>query len=339
MELAGHAPLTGDLLRALRLRRRMTLEQIAASLGVTPRSVRRWEQSEAILPEERLDALCRLLRATPEERVALGQRQLTLWVPGQDLSLDTLDAQLQGVSAALHQGERTLMDLQFLGIEARLWQQARRNLQARRLLARAYALHAEALEMWGQIGEIKSYSVRALDLLTETDMSDRGTLYKALRGQGASTIFAVHGRPHERAIAEYRRWLAFSDDMSWRTNLYRDMAGWASDAGQTDTALEWAALAVAEAERGGLLEERRLAQQIQRYILLMARRYPEALAFLPTEEQDDPYQHYFEVMQCVYLFLGLGERAEASNWLNRAYAFCREFDRTTEAVDEAARLF
>src|SRR5262249_17615781 len=38
--LAGHAPTTGDLLRAMRLRRGRTLEQVAAGLGVAPRSVR-----------------------------------------------------------------------------------------------------------------------------------------------------------------------------------------------------------------------------------------------------------------------------------------------------------
>src|SRR5262249_47243270 len=61
VELAGHAPTFGDLLRAMRLRRRMTVEQVATGLGVAPRSVRRWEGSEALLPAERLDDLCRLL--------------------------------------------------------------------------------------------------------------------------------------------------------------------------------------------------------------------------------------------------------------------------------------
>src|SRR5262249_52954580 len=76
VELAGQAPTRGDLLRAMRLRRRLTVEQVATGLGVAPRSVRRWEGSEAVLPEERLDDICRLLGVTAEERLALSQQRL-----------------------------------------------------------------------------------------------------------------------------------------------------------------------------------------------------------------------------------------------------------------------
>src|SRR5262249_6860602 len=106
VELAGHAPTTGDLLRAMRLRRRLTVEQVARGLGVAPGSVGRWEAAEGALPEERLDDICRLLGVKPEERVALSQQRLWLWTPEwkAPLSLETAEQQCDRLVGQMERG-------------------------------------------------------------------------------------------------------------------------------------------------------------------------------------------------------------------------------------------
>jgi transcriptional regulator with XRE-family HTH domain len=167
VELAGHAPATGDLLRALRHRRRLSFEQVAAQMRVHSATVRRWEASEAAVPEERLAELCRVLGAAPEEQEALAKRRLHLWTPiaANRRTLDALEEQVRRMYGRVHSGERVLMDLRFLALEAQLWPLAARNALARCLLAKAYAFHGEALEVWGHPHEVKPYATHALDLM------------------------------------------------------------------------------------------------------------------------------------------------------------------------------
>src|SRR5262245_24986513 len=61
----------GDLLRAMRHRRRLPLQQVAEVLQVSAGTLSRWEQGKVIPSAENLDALLILLHAHPQEQAVL----------------------------------------------------------------------------------------------------------------------------------------------------------------------------------------------------------------------------------------------------------------------------
>ena len=88
---------TGDLLRAMRMRRRLTQEVMAAELGLQRSAVRRWEMGECLPTAENLERAFTLLGALPEEQQALRTGQLQ--TPGQKACL-TLEECEAGSGAA-----------------------------------------------------------------------------------------------------------------------------------------------------------------------------------------------------------------------------------------------
>jgi transcriptional regulator with XRE-family HTH domain len=345
VELAGHAPSRGDLLRTLRFRRRMTVEQVATGLGVAPRSVRRWEEAEAALPEDRLDDLCRLLRVTPEERLALSQRRLGLWTPGREgpLSLEAAEQQCTHLVAKMDHGETALMDLHLLCLEAQLWPQAARSAGAQRVLALAFTTHAQYLEISGRGGEVQAYSDRALDLLVGK-FAPEPWWFNAIHATGFVMLphqAALQAALRNRRRVEYlRSWLDFSTDPFCQTGLYRDMAQYALEAGDIETALGWIGKAETLAERFGDPIPLHLAKHIHARALLAAGRAKEALPLLPSPEADiGPQQRLFDAYLWVEALQALDDRFGARDWLNRAYALCQEHGFTTEGTDALARRF
>jgi transcriptional regulator with XRE-family HTH domain len=340
VDLAGHAPAIGDLLRAMRLRRRMTLEQAAIGLGVTPRSVRRWEGSETVLPEERLDDLCRLLGAMPEERLALSQQRLRLWSPEWErpLSLEAVQQQCYRLVAQMSQGNTALMDLRLLCLEAQLWPQAARSQAAQRALAHAFTTHAQYLLLTGRSGEVQAYSDRALDLVVGRFAPEH---WWFLAAHATGVVLVPHqGALRNRRRVEYlRRWLDCTNHLVWQTGLYRDMAQYASESGHFETALDWIRKAEALAERLYPLSLH-LTKHIHARVLLAAGRANEALLAMPSQEAGiSVHQQLYEANQRVEVLQALGDHTEAHDWLNRAYTLCREHSLSTEGTDALARRF
>jgi transcriptional regulator with XRE-family HTH domain len=340
VELAGHAPTFGDLLRAMRLRRRMTVEQVATGLGVAPRSVRRWEGSEAFLPEERLDDLCRLLGVMPEERLALSQQRLRLWTPEWErpLSLEAVQQQCYRLVAQMSQGDTALMDLRLLCLEAQLWPRMAHSEAAQRALARVFTTHAQYLLLTGRSGEVQAYSDRALNLVVGRFAPEH---WWFLAAHATGAVLALHqGALRNRRRVEYlRRWLDCTNHLVWQTGLYRDMAQYASESGHFEAALCWISKAEALAERLYPLSLH-LTKHIRSRVLLAAGRANEALLAMPSQEAGiSVHQQLYEANQRVEVLQALGDHTEAHDWLNRAYALCREHSLSTEGTDALARRF
>jgi transcriptional regulator with XRE-family HTH domain len=341
VELAGQAPTTGDLLRAMRLRRRLTVEQVAQGLGVAPRSVRRWEGAEGALPEERLDDICRLLGVKPEERVALSQLRLWLWTPGwkAPLSLEAAEQQCVRLVGQMERGEMALMDLRLLCLEAQLWPQAARSAAARRVLARAFTTHAQYLEITGRRKEIQAYSDRALDLLVGKFAPERWWS-NAIHATGHALVPHLGARRHCRQVEYLRRWLDFTDDPVWQTNLYRDMADYVMEAGHFEASLGWIAKAQTLAERFGDPNTIHITKHIHAHVLMAAGCLKEASRVMPAPERSiSVQQQYFEATLRIEVLLAFGDHTEAQEWLNCAYALCREYSISTERADDLARRF
>lgn len=324
VELAGQAPTTGDLLRAMRVRRRMTIEQVARGLGVASRSVRRWEGAEAVLPAERLDELSGLLSMTAEERLALSQQRLWLWTPEwkEPLSLDMAERQRERLVVQMSQGNTTLMDLRLLCLEAQLWPQAARSDAARHTLARVFTTHAQYLVTTGRVREVQAYSDRALDLLVGK-FAPEPWWFLAIHATCVVLVPHLGVLRNHRRVEYLRRWLDFTDDPVWQTGLYRDMAQYASESNHTEAALAWVRKAEAQAERLYPLSLH-LTKHIHAKVLLAAGRPKEAMQVMPAPEAGvSVQQQLYEANLRVEALLALGDLTEAQEWLNRAYALCR----------------
>jgi transcriptional regulator with XRE-family HTH domain len=64
---AAFAQTLGARIRRLRRSRELTLERIAAALGVTRQMVSAYERGNVLLPSDRISALCETLAITPNE--------------------------------------------------------------------------------------------------------------------------------------------------------------------------------------------------------------------------------------------------------------------------------
>jgi transcriptional regulator with XRE-family HTH domain len=324
-------PTGGDLLRAMRRRRGLSLEQVAARLRLTPGTVSRWEQGKTFPPLDRREALFDVLGAHPGERAALSSQGLQLFVPRAEepISLERLEWQLLVLHECAGRGEKTLMDLRLLTLEAQIWPLAGRLRTARRLLAQTYTAHAEWLRTWGRAVESRQCAERALDLVRWEFPPERFWL--------GAILATVNRDSAARAVEQIRLWLDAAADPAWETALYRELADGLSQCGQFDAALTCIRHARQAAERLSEWLPIRLANEVHVGILLRAGRTGDVLPLLPQDEHPDPHQRVFETYNWVTVLRDLGDRAGAHDWLNRAYAIIREYDMSPEGADALAR--
>ena len=167
----------GDLLRAMRMRRYLTQDQMAAQLRIHRQSVLRWEAGQTRISSENLERVCVLLGAAPEERQALQAHRLTM--PGWEAG----DWQRLGVEEAAHlwrelqrphhnmapdyRPHSPLFELQALAMKRHLYSHARRGADIRSLLAHLETDHALWLHDQNRATEARAPLFRALRLVQE----------------------------------------------------------------------------------------------------------------------------------------------------------------------------
>ena len=323
---AAHSPVIGDLLRALRLRKRWSLDDAARTLGVAPRTVRRWENSESVIPEERFDAVCRALEAEPEERAALLRHRVRLWTPGRKAArtADDLEAHLLTLRDEIRSGTTSLIDLRLMTLKAELWSRGG-DAMIQRLLAHAQLVHCEFLEARGRQPELTPLVNQALGIILQDERPDRMLLAQALHTQGAIGR-GIGGRAQfERFHYLLRRWRNLSEDRLWLTGLYRDVAEAALEAGEKEASLEIIRQGTELVREKPDSVDWRLANHVQARILINLNRLDDAARLLPTGEYPNPYQRLYETYQRIELYQGMGENAAAQEWLRRAYRIIGDY--------------
>jgi len=155
-------PLTGGLLRALRLRRWLTQSEVARRLEVRQGTLAKWEASEDWPSPERLLALCAVLGARSEETEAILNGAF-LPLP---LSPETPWEQVVAhVTALIHESIHSpchpLLDLRFLELESLLWLMADQP-QREALLWEVWSSHALFLHLQDRGEEARHYTERLL---------------------------------------------------------------------------------------------------------------------------------------------------------------------------------
>jgi transcriptional regulator with XRE-family HTH domain len=145
VDRVDHPPLSGDVLRGLRLRQGKTQAEVALHLGVHQATLAKWEQSEDWPSDERLHSLCFFLNATAEEAEAILSG---IFLPEQTEGLKIGDA-IENIKAKLDafNGDSylTTSDLWFLSLESQVWWLARQSEAARELQSSIWFLHANYL--------------------------------------------------------------------------------------------------------------------------------------------------------------------------------------------------
>jgi transcriptional regulator with XRE-family HTH domain len=337
-------PVPGHLLRAMRQRRGLSLEEVARRLRVQASTVSRWEQSASAPTAERLQALLDLLGARPQERAALADRRLLLapLSPSVPASLDGLFQQFEALKAQVLQGERHLMDLEFLDWEARLWPLASRSASGQELLAQGWSSYAVWLSWDDRKREAGQYARRVLDLARGAAKLGPGVLaavQEAIHVSGLILAWSGSRTGPARAVNWLRVWRSAGSGPRWEIPFYREMGDYAWYAGQGAAALSFANHARRLAEQAEDPSALRLCQGVQVDLLVRAGRAREALPLLSSpDDYSLGLARLLETLRWVKVLRALGEPS-ASDWLNQAYSLIERYryPNFRKTADELAR--
>jgi transcriptional regulator with XRE-family HTH domain len=329
--LEESAPMPGHLLRALRLRRGLTLNDVAQGLGTSVTTVSRWERSLNTPSSEQLERLLAFLGARLEERIAMTTDRLRLWPPADARlrSLDVLEQRFEELWRRVDRGDRELLDLELLAWQAEIWPLAADSAAARELLGRAWAYYAEWLTWDGRRHEAGAAAARAIHLLQTLDRRSSGVLYALLCAVNVRGRVIAEGtaRNAKAAAVEWlQRWLPGAAGSPWGSFLYHDLAEHAWWAGQPDAAHAFAQRACCLAEGVGDPGPLNYCRFQQGDLLLRSGRPQEAIALISPPEPDHlPYGKLLDILRWAHALRDVGEHATAADWLAQAYALIEQY--------------
>lgn len=234
----GPLPVLGDLLRAMRLRRSMPQEQLAAALGVALSTVFRWETSRAFPSEENIVRLCGVLGAYPEERMALLQRRLDGWSDVAHGTLERCVEQIEQLGQRINFNHDALIDLQALALKRQLWLLANDSEAAIRLFACTQVYHAVWLEIQSRDEEAFECVQRSLQALVGRRADDR--FWQS--GLSVAAEYMMRKEDAGSALDQLAYWCrSFPEER--QTTVWCDMAEYAAYAGQIHEAKAYLARA------------------------------------------------------------------------------------------------
>ncbi|MCS6923190.1 MAG: helix-turn-helix domain-containing protein [Fimbriimonadales bacterium] len=322
-------PLLGDLLRALRWRKRWRVADVACALNVTERTVRGWEASQTLPPVERLHALCLALEAAPDEAAFILGHQLsleTLGEPPPKEEANLIHEQLLCLQERLWHGDTAGMELRMLALEARAWWHVLRCPQHGVLLRRIYVLSCQWYSLHGRMQEAEQYAYRGLRMIQQEPRFPRegAWVIHAIAIATAGAIPYSHDRAVQ-AVQVLRDWLPqvrpWSECESW---FYRGIGAYFSTANLSDEAIEATRYGLEIALRNDNPLERQHARADLAQVLAEAGRPGEALEHLDRMESMLPSAQAGHALLRSRVCEALGDLPEARRQLERAAQIATE---------------
>jgi transcriptional regulator with XRE-family HTH domain len=337
-ERSGFGPLPhgGDLLRAMRLRRGWSLEQIAAHLGVTSMTIRRWEAMETWPSAQQLHRLCYALEAKVEEMLALTCGQFARTAPRTSTgTAGTVGITAKALAERVEQFARTLLDppfglkdLELLTLQAEAWTLAARSSAVGiRLLAEVYGLSSRHLAYRDRAGESVAAAERYFDLVPDEPRDPRTqAAWLELRLGTATTRLHVPGRTTPKRCLEELRWiLPHARGTENESDALIKISEVLLQQGAQDEALSGLRRRVSGGHNDEEVTWARGNHGIQ---LIRSGRYEEGLPLLSTGYAGDWYRLVDTSLWKAEALVGLGEKAEAERWLTRAQSDLAKYEIT-----------
>jgi transcriptional regulator with XRE-family HTH domain len=320
-------PTSGDLLRALRRRKHLSLEQAAALLGVKPSTISRWEMSKSTQSEEHCDAYCHILSVEPDERKALSCLFLhpAPSEGGETRSPESLERQLEEIKQAAILGKSTLIDLRFLCLEAQLWQAIPRQPSAWDLLMQTYIWHAQWLLWRDRVAEAGEMAQRAL-LLTESLADPQPCWFRAVHVYATYLVEGTKRANPLRAIEFLLDWLPLARWPETEAWMHHNLATYQFRAGRIEEALATCERADQIVERSKKPMALRNSRCDSAVIHLRTGQYEKARELLVRDEQPNVYHRIYEAQTWMETMLGLGEVSAAQEWWVRTEEIVRTYN-------------
>lgn len=315
-------PSVGDLWRAMRLRRGLPANQVAASLRIHPSSVTRWEKSLTPPPEDRLEELFSLLHAQPEERITLTDRRLVFAPPERLATADEYEHRIILLADKMDRAEAIPGDLCFLVLEAELWQLVRQQSTLSGLLAMAYSWHGDWLGRYGRVEEGNKNNQIVIGMIERNSGQPKGFGIKSLSQSALYTAQSSKRDGPSKAVETLRPWLDRVTKMAHKSNLNRDIAKLEMLGGQYDAADFRIHLAMQQGEQSDDSVTVKLARYIQAQSLLDRggqHNAEIALGLIPRDEDLAAAQRVRDVLLMAKALVSVGEPTAARDELNRFY--------------------
>ena len=229
--LPGVAPGIGDLMQAMRTRRRITQNELAERLRVSRRAVMRWEAGENQISGDNLERLCVLLGAAPEERAALQRGRLILpqWENRDWRQITTEEAahfwrsalQCQQRMVEDYRPQTPLFELYALAMKRHLRLHAAPNAGARELLGKIETDHA----VWLYYNDRDAQSRRCVSAAIQLIEGQNATADYWATALNLNVSFAQGGREGMRAsLRLLEQWIPRLPPGCVRTQQLCDLA-------------------------------------------------------------------------------------------------------------------
>lgn len=313
-------PHGGDLLRAMRLRRDWSLEEIAARLGMTSWTIRRWEKAETKPSVEHLHRLCYALEAKEEEILALTCGQFSRLTTTAGRTVQELEERVHQFAQTLCDPPFGLKDLELLILRAEAWTLAARSVAGMRLLTDVYALTYNHLSYQDRFVEAVVVSEHYFDLMP-TKIPDLCSQleWQSIRLSVVLDRLQTGGRTTpKQCLKELGRVLPLTKGTRNEPDALYKISQILLRQGAYDEAIQAAEEASQAAARnmgdeGG--EWFRGGMGVQ---LIRAGRFAEGLPLLSTGCSGDWYRLVETSLWKAEALLGLGEKEDAEHWLARA---------------------
>ena len=305
-------PTAGDLLRAMRLRKGWTQEQVSAPLGVQRHTLARWEQGERMPSTEQLQALCYVLEAAEEELVALTTGRFADSPIAKSQDWDEVRESLrEHIHISYH-----LPELYYFLLEREAWEWATRKTEARAELAQLYAHHASFVSLHARWQEVPLLAQKAIALLSHQAPNE--TFVRATIALAGSAVYSGHQIAPERGIQWLKPLMHSGVAPEYQAWILADIARYASLSGDVEASLSFSEAAKQRAEQCDNPSEAFLRRVDQAWVHIQAGCCAEGLNKLPDPTGMCPQDQVACLLVSAEAYLQMGNFSPGHDRLQQA---------------------
>jgi transcriptional regulator with XRE-family HTH domain len=317
-------PSVGDLLKALRCRKKLKLKDAAQSLKVNLSTLSRWERSEMVPSAEDRERLFTLLDAKPEERRVIEARSFHLHIePRSMMTREEVHQRLVFLTGLSWSSRHELLDLNFLTLEAICWPLTRRDEWAQVALASIFAWHGIGLYWQHRYWEARELGLRALSMTVA--LPPANTWLWAAGMVTKSSIAGLETKPDQNVKRFLQQFTPMAQHLNVEQLIYDPLFEFAIASGDGEEALRLAQQKFLHSSKMNLdyWSYRTCNWQLAKAYLICGE-IDAALSCMPNDEQPNLHQKVEEKLTWVEILLAAQEHALAERRLQEAKALMAE---------------